>query len=376
MAAMKNVIRLFVLISALLCYVPRIACQGVPDFTLSVSGNPQVIWPGQTAQYTIRLTPLNGFASTDNVFLSIDPAPGSYYFLPSFVAAGASGTFLLEVTPSAIPAKYTFQLIAGGPATTHSAQLMLEAAAGGAFSESVLPDTVSISRGESAVFTINMMPLGVFTGDVSLTVSGLPPDTSARFNPTVINASNPTSTLTITSSDRVDDDHSHEPDKGTYTLTVGATSGSLTHLRQVTLSLENSKGTRVVRRISFLDLSPAASLSPTTLFVPEEDGFYRVNGYMVATAADETAFQRLSITGGFTWTDQIGTRFFQPPSVFGMGGDAWILPLSGNQYQLSTTSFVLDAKALRPVLFQADSYNTLHQETLARYSVYFVIEKL
>lgn len=246
------------------------------------------------------------------------------------------------------------------------------------FMEAVLPSVVTINRADSAVFTINVMPVGNFSGDVTLRVDGLPPNTSATFNPAVINAPNPTSTLTIApSSDPIDGENGNKSED--YVLTVTATSASVVHSGQVTLSVAKSKDTRVVRRVSFLGQSPAVSIPPTTLFVPEEDGLYRVTGYMVPTAAeDDPATARwLTVYSRFAWTDVIRTRFVNgsPGVVFGLFD--FTAPLSGvpfDRRHYSTTNLVLYAKASTPILFETVSPYSL--QTLARFAVYLNVEKL
>ena len=74
--------------------------------------------------------------------------------------------------------------------------------------------------------SVNVVPSGGFTGNVSFSVSGLPQGANASFNPSSVTTSG-SSTLTISTL------ASTAP--GSYTLTITATSGTLVHTAKVTL---------------------------------------------------------------------------------------------------------------------------------------------
>jgi len=93
---------------------------------------------------------------------------------------------------------------------------------------SVSPSSVTISRGQSAKYTVGVPVVGGSVGNVSLTVAGLPTGTTAVLSPNPV-ASPGSSALTVktTTSTR----------RGTYTLRITGTSGSLVHEATVTLTV-------------------------------------------------------------------------------------------------------------------------------------------
>jgi hypothetical protein len=99
------------------------------------------------------------------------------------------------------------------------------------FSISANPASQTVGRGSATTYIISIVPLGGFTGSVSLNVSGLPSRSSASFSPNpVAVSSGGTSTLTVGTTSRTP--------SGTRTLTITATSGSLRHTQTVTLNVQ------------------------------------------------------------------------------------------------------------------------------------------
>jgi uncharacterized repeat protein (TIGR01451 family) len=92
------------------------------------------------------------------------------------------------------------------------------------------PASLTVASGGTASYSVTVSPVGGFTGNVDLTLTGLPASTSASFNPptvAIIDANPQTSTLTLSTS------ASTPP--GTFPLTVTATSNPFQHIATVTL---------------------------------------------------------------------------------------------------------------------------------------------
>ena len=87
-----------------------------------------------------------------------------------------------------------------------------------------------VKRGRTDSYNVTVTPSGGFNETVSLSVSGLPPSTTASFSPNFLNGGG-TSTLTITTANPA-------TPKGTFTLTITATSGSKTRSTTVTLKVQ------------------------------------------------------------------------------------------------------------------------------------------
>jgi len=95
------------------------------------------------------------------------------------------------------------------------------------FSLAVSPSNQSIVRGRSASYAITISPSGGFADPVTLSVTGLPPGTSAAFAP---NPATSSSTLTVTTSTSTR--------TGGYTLTLTGTSGSISRSTSAALQVE------------------------------------------------------------------------------------------------------------------------------------------
>ena len=99
------------------------------------------------------------------------------------------------------------------------------------FTLTASPSKQTVVRGGSTSYTIGVSAVNGFSGSVSLTVTGLPANSSSAFsaNPVSVPAAN-TSTLTVTTSSATK--------QGSYTLTVSASSGSLLHSTTVVLQVK------------------------------------------------------------------------------------------------------------------------------------------
>jgi PKD repeat protein len=99
------------------------------------------------------------------------------------------------------------------------------------FTINVSPAKRTIQRGGSTTYTISVTPTNGFTGEVTLSVNGLPSGTTTSFSPNPVNGSAPaSSTLSIATS-------STTP-RGNNTLTIRATSGAITHTATAQLQVK------------------------------------------------------------------------------------------------------------------------------------------
>ena len=110
---------------------------------------------------------------------------------------------------------------------SHTASVTLVVSAD--FSVAVTPSSATVSRGSSALYTVTITPGSGFNGTVSFSVSGLPRRANASFSPSSITTSG-SSTLNVSTM--------RKTPTGTFTLTISATSGGLTHTQQVTLTVQ------------------------------------------------------------------------------------------------------------------------------------------
>ena len=97
-------------------------------------------------------------------------------------------------------------------------------AGGQDFTLAAAPASRTILKGGSTTYSVTITPVNGFAGSVTLSVSGLPNRSAGSFSPSPATSS---STLTVTTKNQVK--------RGTFTLTVKGTSGSLSHTTPVTL---------------------------------------------------------------------------------------------------------------------------------------------
>ncbi|MFZ0037699.1 MAG: protease pro-enzyme activation domain-containing protein [Candidatus Acidiferrales bacterium] len=198
-----------------------------PNFTLSAAPSSVTITQGGAGgTSTITINPTNGFAS--NVTLSASGLPSGV--TASFGTNPATTTSIVTLTAS-------------GTATTGSATVTITGVSGSLTHTTTInltvntpaPDfTLSSSASSLSVFhlfhgvtTITVNPLNGFTGNVNLTVSGLPSGVSASITP------NPTTSTSVVN--LYADDFT---EIASSTITVTGTSGSLTHTTTFTLTVE------------------------------------------------------------------------------------------------------------------------------------------
>src|SRR5581483_9656136 len=98
---------------------------------------------------------------------------------------------------------------------------------GGDFAISASPSSDTVAIGSSTTYTVTITPSGGFTGNVSLSASGVPANMSASFSPGSISGGSGSSTMTVVVSNNAVGN--------TYTLTITGTSGNLVHSTTVQL---------------------------------------------------------------------------------------------------------------------------------------------
>ena len=197
----------------------------VPGFTLSDYNNISV---GQGASSTsyVNVNPQYGF--TGNVTLSISGLPSGV--TASFSPNPTTGLSLLTVNAgsTATVGQYTLLITGTSGTQTSSTTLIL-----GIYAQTFTVSTytsVSLGQGGSGTAYVYVNPQYGFTGNVTLSVSGLPSGVTASFstNPATAN-----SILTLTASGTAA--------LGQYLLTVTGSSGGITATTSLTLTV-NANG--------------------------------------------------------------------------------------------------------------------------------------
>jgi endoglucanase len=202
-----------------------------PDFAVAASPSSVSVMPGNSAAYTVSISALNGFSGTVTLGASGLPSGATASFSPG--SANGSGTSTLTVTTSSSTpsGNYTLTVTGASGSLNHSASVTLSVSGPPDFSVTATPASQAVTVGSNATYTTTVSALNGFSGSVALSVSGLPSDATASFNPASVSGSG-TSTLTIVTGGTT----------GTFPLTITGASGILTHSAAVTLTINPSTG--------------------------------------------------------------------------------------------------------------------------------------
>jgi subtilisin family serine protease len=199
-----------------------------PDFSLSATPASQNVVAGAGATYTVGAASLNGFAG--DVALSLTGLPsgvGTASFSPPVIAGAGSSQLTVTTLPAAPGGTYPLTITGTAGGLTHTVAVTLVVSARD-FALSVTPSSVTISRGKSAMYTVGVSVAGGSVGNVSLAVAGLPAGATAVFSPNPVGSPG-SSALTVKTKSSTR--------RGTYTLQITGTSGSLVHGATATLTV-------------------------------------------------------------------------------------------------------------------------------------------
>lgn len=197
-------------------YVAVGAAAAKPDITVQISPASQSVEAGKTTTYTVTLTSTGGFEGTVALSASGNPSgstasllPGAPNLTPS--GTGSTATSVLSVTTTAgTPVgSYTLKVTGTGGKVSRSITtgLMVNPPLSGALSMTPTPASVTMAPGSVAAYAVQLVRTNV-SGDVTLSVTGLPTGATPAFAPSPITGNS--STLLVTTTDNTPD--------GAYTL--------------------------------------------------------------------------------------------------------------------------------------------------------------
>jgi uncharacterized membrane protein len=195
-----------------------------PDFTLSASPATGTVMAGNSATYTVNVSPTNGFTGAVSLTASGLPPGASAAFSPTSVSGSGSSTLTVSTSGSTAAGNYTLAINGTGNSLTHTATVTLSVTD---FSLSVTPSSQTINANGGTSYTASVAGANGFGGSVALSLAGLPAGATSSFSPGSIGNGSGSSTLMIST------DCSITP--GTYPLSITGTSGSLTHSAAVSL---------------------------------------------------------------------------------------------------------------------------------------------
>jgi uncharacterized membrane protein len=231
-----------------------------PTFTLSSTPNALLLNPGSTVTSTITLSSEYGFTGSATLSASGLPSGVTATFSPATISGSTPSTMTLKAATSATQAETAFTLVGTSGTLKVNQQIPLRIAAPSIGFYNV--DSVSMGRSSSTTLGITAYGENGSTGNIQLSISGLPSGVTASFSPNPITQASDQTVLTLISTGTVA--------YGSSTVTIKGTSGSATGSTTFTLGVDPPT--------FFLSSPPSASLGQGTtatypFYVFDEYGF-------------------------------------------------------------------------------------------------------
>ncbi|MBV9037346.1 MAG: hypothetical protein JO182_22840 [Acidobacteriaceae bacterium] len=233
------------------------------SFVFNPSNNTFSTSPDSQNTITVGYTPAtiavsgNGTQSGTGIVWSVTPDSVLHAF-----DAGKVGTELWNSTQNSndsLPSfvRFVEPTVANGRVyvPTGSNQLVVYGILG-QFSVSASPSSLSVQQGNSTSFAVNVGSLGGFDGTVNLSISGLPANATASFNPSSVTGSG-SSTVTITTA--------ASTPTGTSSLVVSANAPGINQTRTANVALT----------VTSSDTTPPTATCCT--YTTNSDGSYTLN---------------------------------------------------------------------------------------------------
>ena len=154
-----------------------------PDFSLNVTPNAIVIDQGATGIANVAITRTGGFTGPVNLTVAGLPAGVTAAF-DNPAPTGNTAVLILTAAANAALGPASITVNGSGTPGNRSAQFAITIQTPpGSFTLAANPGTVSIVQGTNGQSTISINKTGTFTGNVTLSVTGLPANVTAAFNP-------------------------------------------------------------------------------------------------------------------------------------------------------------------------------------------------
>jgi len=206
------------------------SCTGVSTFAMTATPGSQSTVAGGSVSYTATASPFNGFSGTVSFAVTGCPTGATCTLSPTSATLPPAGnsTLTVQTSSSTAAGSYVITITGTSGSITASTSVTLTV---GSFSIVPSPAAQTVRRGSSTTFTATVRPQNGFNGVVTFSVSGLPANATATFNPTSVTGAG-NSVLTISTSKKTP--------AGTYALSINGTSSGAT--KSVTVSLKVGSG--------------------------------------------------------------------------------------------------------------------------------------
>ena len=214
-----------------------LAGSSTPSFTLSASPSSLTITQGSNGTSTITVIPAGGFTGSVTLTASGLPSGVTAVFGTNPTTSTSVLTLTASGTATTGTATVTISGVSGSLNASTTIALTVNAAASPNFTISASPASLTVVQGSNGTSTITITSQNSFSSATTLTATGLPSGVTAGFsvNPVTPPANgSTTSVLTLTASATAT--------TGTATVTVTGTSGTLVHSTTIALTVTSSGG--------------------------------------------------------------------------------------------------------------------------------------
>ncbi len=260
-----------------------------PSFKLAAATPSLSVVQANNVTDTITITPLNGFSGP--VTLSASGLPSGV--TATFATNPATSSSVLTLTATASAALGTTNITITGTSGTLSTAtpVALTVSVPASFTLTAASPSASVLQGATASETITVNSAGGFSGNVTLSASGLPSGVTATFS---TNPATSTSQLTFTAGSTAA--------IGSSTVTITGTSGGLTASTTVSLSVSAPPSVTVTPNASSITVTRGTPATET-ISVAGSGGFTGTVSLTAAVTSSPQGAQDLpTLTFGTTGT--------------------------------------------------------------------------
>lgn len=303
-----------------------------PDFKGIVAPFTSTLVPGGIVSINVTLQPLYGFTG-DVVISATDLPPGiTPSYNPVLVHGGSGGSTITLTAASTVPlGRYTVSLNGNSGGITHSSTIpLLVNDSVGDWTGYTVQSTQNVVPGGTATYTFPTSPVNGFTGNITPTVTGLPPGAVATFAPPIIAGGVGGTTLTVQTANTT-------PQPQVYDLTVTGTEGVLAHSTTVLLGVSTTGG----------DFTGGVTPAPQASVVAGGSTFYQLTAVATNGGAGDIA---LSVSG-------------VPPGATAVFSPAATIPASSGTCNLTIATSAGTPLGNYPLIITATGSGVVHQSS-------------
>jgi hypothetical protein len=288
------------------------------DFAMSESASSGTAKAGGTATFTVSVT--ESGSGKSSVALTAKSVSGvAVSISPASIAAGTAATVTLSVGATVAAGAQTVTVTGTDATGTQSVSYALTVSAPPTMTLTAGSTAVTMTQGTSAPVSFTVGTGGSFTGNVSLSLSGLPTGVTATWsaNPLSVASGSATTTLTLAAS--------ASTAVGSSTLTVTGSGDGVTATSKVTLQVTQAPSFTLTAAPTTASMQSIGSTTVTITATP-------ASGAAVASGASGSS---ISVASGLP---KGVTASWSSASVTATGAVAWTLTLTGSSTAVSGTA--------------------------------------